>query len=69
MKQIIRKNSDSSIYHKYYDNDIGQKHAMEIYYWNYNKLGCQINWKNDKEYGLSTDYSLFGEIMNHIYHL
>lgn len=63
MKQIIKGCN------KYYIDNEGYKYSIELRYWIYNKLACQINWKGNKRYGLTTHYSPFGKVIEQRYHL
>lgn len=70
LKQTIYKdNSNGSIWYKYYENEINQRHNLEIYYWENGNLSFKQNWFNGKLYGLSTEFNRNGEIIKQTYKL
>ena len=62
MKQIMERNSDGTIFRKYYVNNRGQKHGLFINYLYNHNLMYKSNWKNDELYGLETWYYINSEI-------
>ena len=52
MKQIIEKYPNGKISNKYYINDSGQKHGLEIYYYINGGIMNKFNWDNGEWYGL-----------------
>lgn len=68
MKQIIKKYSDCGSTEKYYINDKGEIHGLNICYYSNGNINYKHNYMNDK-LCLETWYSVNGEIKGRAFHL
>ena len=68
-KQIIGRYSNSSISYKYYENDRGEHHGLNISYLSNGEMLYKTNYINGKRHGLSTSYTSNYKIEKQKYHL
>ena len=57
MKQIIKKDTNGSIWRKYYVNHLNQYNGLYIGYWNSGNIWYKRNYLNDKKIGLDYWYN------------